>query len=89
MAKVKSMEDRIIEAMRRTWDIIAEDYLRDDTGKPGYNMHLTGEDVGLAASDYLEIYGNDIDATRHFRKMESAERMAVINKAFSNKVYGW
>lgn len=68
----KDMEDRIVKAIRRTWNYIAADLL-EVTG------YLTQQDALEALADYLTMHGDDTEAVKVFFDL-SMEEQARIGK---------
>lgn len=64
------MEERIVKAIRKTWNMIAPDLL-NITGE------LSQQDALEALADYLTMYGDDKEAVKVFFDLSMEEQARV------------
>ncbi len=75
--------ERIQEAARKTYNVIAPDLFRVSESKT-----LTQGEVLEHVAMYLE-YGNDPQATEVFQSMPDEDRTDLLKEVFPEKTYRW
>jgi hypothetical protein len=96
----EEMEERIIQALHRVWDMIGGDVLTciaeeqryegKSTGK--YNAELPGNHVAeiVGDADHMRTYGDDDKAVEFYYSLSWDQRSALRKKAFPSKFkYCW
>lgn len=70
--KTGTMEERIVTALRRTFNCIAS----DNHGVPENDLYAMSGDC------YMEMYGDDLEAWKAWCKMTGTQEKALLKKAF-------
>lgn len=86
------MEPRTIDAMHRVWQMIGDDFLVGDDGKPDYKMVVKATLVRevVCDADRLKMYGDDDEASKWFYSLPRKEQQKIEKKAFPpGRNYGW
>jgi hypothetical protein len=81
----KDMQDRIIDMMSRTWDVIGSDVLQCNDGKDMPRSHVI--EVVLDA-DHCGTYGDDKEAYQVLKQLSYKDMIALGQKAFKCAKYG-
>ena len=79
----EDLSDRIKDAARNTFTIIAPDLLRVSESKT-----LTQAEVIQYVAMYID-YGNDPVATAAFQSMPDEEKSALLKEVFPEQEYHW
>lgn len=80
----KTMEQRMVKALVRTFDVISADLFEVNGGK---DMRRS-EVFELASDCYLEMYGDDKEAIEEFRKLSDTAKKKIGKLAFPYARYG-
>jgi hypothetical protein len=77
------MNERIIAALKKTWNVIAGDVLQ------AYGGDIGREEVLEACTDFLTAYGKDEEAATVFLSMNLGEMEEIGKEAFPLESYGF
>lgn len=81
--KTGTIDERIIRALQRTWEVIGYDFIQANGGND-----VLARDVREAVPDYLHLYGDDKGAEEAFRKLSFKVQEALLKRAFPLRSYG-
>lgn len=81
---MEDLQERITAAAQRTWQAIGGDVLRSANVNS-----VSREEVVECVMDYIDAYGNDVDAVVEFKTLTYEEREKMLLKAFPFGRYGW
>jgi len=89
----ESFEERVIQAAIKTWDIIGDDCLVDEYGRPDESMTMKRDTVCeiVSDADYMQTHGglSKEDMRSFYNDLTWEERRELMRKAFTYETYGW
>lgn len=80
--KAITMQEKIIEALQKTWQAIAPELLEL------YDGTIERNEVIGYSSDLVDTWCQDSDVIKAFRDMEEEEQEAITLQAFPDELYG-
>ncbi len=89
MSVERTIRERAVRALQRTWNAIASDVLACDDRR-----ELDAEDVREAVSNagftggYPGTYGDDAEAVKWLAQQDRADQDGILAEAFPNGLYG-
>lgn len=88
-----SFEERVVNAAKKTWDIIGDDCLVNEDGEVDHSVTMTREQVCeiVADASYMVTHGglSKEDMNRFYNGISYEERQKMMRKAFAYDTYGW
>jgi len=88
----KDFKEKVIRAAQITWDIIGDDCLVDEDGKPDLSVTMSKDEVIEMVSDAGRMYyqgGLSRDEMKQFYSLNEKEKEKIMNEAFTFNTYGW
>jgi len=89
--ELMKMEDRVVRALARTWEVIGMDFL-DLIAEYDNKSYADKDDVieAVTDADRLHYQGDDEEAAKYFYSLQygSPERQRLLDKAFTEDRYG-
>jgi hypothetical protein len=87
-----AFEERIVQAARRTWDVIGGDCLVNEDGEMDESVILDRDTVCEVVADANHMHTNgglSKEDMKRFYALSWKESKVIMRKAFTHNTYGW